>query len=52
MATNKVVINGETKIDLTGDTVTAAVMLAGTTAHGADGAPVTGTIPNGEEMEF
>lgn len=49
---NKVIANGNTLIDLTEDTVMPAFMLADTTAHGADGAPITGTIPNGEEMEF
>ena len=41
---NKVVLaDGTVLIDLTGDTVTAAKLLYGYTAHGADGAPVTGT---------
>ncbi len=35
--------DGTILIDLTGDTVTAATMLSGTTAHGKDGAPITGT---------
>lgn len=47
MATNtynsKVIFNGEVLMDLTGDTVTAASLLKGITAHGKDGAPVTGT---------
>lgn len=44
MAHSKVVLsNGEVLIDLTGDTVEAAKLLAGFTAHGADGEPVTGT---------
>lgn len=41
--TNKVVINGVTKIDLTGDTVTADKILQGFTAHDKSGAPITGT---------
>ena len=42
--TSKVVLGtGEVLIDLTGDTVDAAHLLAGYTAHGADGAPITGT---------
>lgn len=42
--TSKVVLGtGEVLIDLTGDTVDAAHLSAGYTAHGADGAPVTGT---------
>lgn len=41
---SKVVLsNGTTLIDLTADTVTAAGMLSGVTAHGKDGAPTTGT---------
>lgn len=41
---SKVVLsNGTTLIDLTADTVTAADMLSGVTAHGKDGAPITGT---------
>lgn len=40
---NKVVLaDGTVLIDLTGDTVTAQKLLYGYTAHGADGAPVTG----------
>ena len=35
--------NGTTLIDLTGDTVTASDVLSGVTAHGKDGAPITGT---------
>ena len=41
---SKVVLsNGTTLIDLTADTATAADMLSGVTAHGKDGAPITGT---------
>lgn len=40
---NKVVINGVTKIDLTGDTVTASDILSGKTAHDRTGAPITGS---------
>ena len=47
MATNtynsKVIFNGDVLMDLTGDTVTAASLLKGITAHGKDGAPITGT---------
>lgn len=47
MATNtynsKVIFNGEVLMDLTGDTVTPAQLLKGITAHGRDGAPITGT---------
>lgn len=40
---NKVVINGVTKIDLTGDTVDAEHLLEGQTAHDRSGALITGT---------
>lgn len=41
---SKVVLaNGTVLIDLTADTVDASHLLEGYTAHGADGAPVTGT---------
>ena len=40
---SKVVLGtGEVLIDLTADTVAAASLLSGVTAHGADGAPITG----------
>lgn len=42
---NKIIINGETKIDLTGDTVAANKLLSGYTAHDRSGAPITGTCP-------
>lgn len=42
---NKVDVNGQTIIDLTADTVTAASMAAGTTAHNASGAQITGSMP-------
>lgn len=43
---NKVVNaeTGTTLVDLTADTVDAANLAAGYTAHGASGAPVTGTL--------
>ena len=41
---SKVVLsNGTTLIDLTGDTITASDLLSGVTAHGKDGAPITGS---------
>ena len=51
MSYNKVIINGETKIDLTTDTVAADKMLADTTAHDKAGEQVTGTIPVDQEPE-
>ena len=41
---NKVVYDGTTLVDLTADTVTVNVMLAGYTAHDASGAPITGAV--------
>lgn len=41
--TNKVQLGNEVLIDLTQDTVVANKLLSGYTAHGADGAPVTGS---------
>ena len=43
MAVSKVVYGGNVLIDLTGDTVEAAKLLKGITAHGANGEKVTGT---------
>lgn len=40
---NKVIIGGEVKIDLTGDTVTADKLAKGVTAHDKSGAIITGT---------
>lgn len=40
---SKVIINGQTKIDLTADTVDASHLLSGYTAHDRTGAPVEGT---------
>lgn len=41
---NKVIFDGNTLIDLTGDNVASNRMLSGTTAHDASGAPITGDI--------
>lgn len=40
---SKVIINGQTKMDLTSDTVDAQHLLSGFTAHDRTGAPVIGT---------
>lgn len=45
MAVNKIIYNGETLLDLTGDTVTADDLAAGVKATGADGRPVVGLLP-------
>lgn len=44
MGYNKVVINGVTKIDLTGDSVSADKMLSGVTAHDKSGNEVVGIL--------
>ena len=44
---NKIIINGEAKIDLTGDTVDAAHLAEGYTAHDASGAVITGVMTAG-----
>ena len=43
MAISKVVYGGSVLIDLTADTILANKLLAGYTAHGADGEPIEGT---------
>jgi hypothetical protein len=43
MAFNKVIYEGETLIDLTGDTVTPDTLMVGTTAHAANGEVISGT---------
>lgn len=44
---NKVILGSETLFDLTGDTATAADVVAGKTFHLASGAPATGTGSSG-----
>lgn len=44
MAKNKVVYNGNTLIDLTGDTVTANTLLSGATAHDRSGTQISGNV--------
>lgn len=46
MGNSKIVFNAKVLIDLTKDTVAAAKLLEGATAHGKDGEQVTGTILN------
>lgn len=43
MSVNKVEIDGETVLDLTGDTVTSDNLAYGITAHGANGEVIVGT---------
>lgn len=46
---NKVVLGSSTLIDLTADTVTAATLMQGYTAHDKSGAPITGTATGGTD---
>ena len=41
---NKVVLGNETLIDISSDTVDAAHLVSGYTAHNAAGAPITGSL--------
>ena len=50
MGVNRVDFGNDTLIDLSGDTVTAASLLSGYTAHGADGELVTGTAEAGAQV--
>lgn len=50
MAVNKVIYNGKTLIDITGDTVTADKLFKGATAHKADGTAIVGTYTESEEF--
>lgn len=52
MAVNKVEVNGETKLDLTQDTVTPETLLSGATAHNAAGEPITGTAESGSDVSL
>lgn len=47
MAKNKIIYNGNTLIDLTGDTVTADKLMQGYTAHDRSGTIITGTATQG-----
>lgn len=40
---NKIIVNGVTKLDLTGDTITPDKLAAGITAHDKSGTPIEGT---------
>ena len=44
---NQVIVNGETIIDLTTDTVSPEKMPSGVTAHDASGAPIKGSVSTG-----
>lgn len=44
MAISKIILNGVTQMDLTGDTVAAGNLVSPNTAHGADGQAVAGSV--------
>lgn len=50
MAISRVDFGGQTLIDLTNDSVTSASLLAGYTAHGANGEPILGTASGGNTV--
>ena len=52
MAVNKVVYGGQTLVDLTADTVTAATLAEGVTAHDKSGAKITGTMKANTPTQF
>lgn len=52
MAVNKVVYGTTVLVDLTEDTVTAATLMQGYTAHAADGSTIVGTVPNGDNIAY
>lgn len=52
MAVNKVEVNGETKLDLTQDTVTPENLLSGATAHNAAGEQISGAATAGGITNF
>lgn len=47
MAFSKIIFNGSTLMDVTGDTVTASTLIQGNTAHDASGTQITGTASGG-----
>lgn len=49
---NKVIYGGQTLIDLTSDTVSAAKLLSGETAHDKSGAQITGSIASKSGKSF
>lgn len=49
---NHLVINGVTRLDLRSDTVTAATLMQGYTAHAADGSTIVGTVLNGDNLAY
>lgn len=52
MAYNKIVLKGQTLIDLTGDTVTPDTLVVGATAHDKTGVQITGTMEAGGSEKY
>lgn len=52
MPINKIVYDGNTLLDLTSDTVTVGDVVSGITFHLRDGSTATGTLANGNNMEY
>lgn len=52
MACNKIVYDGKTLIDLTGDTVSEDTLVEGATAHNSAGAVVTGNVINTGQGDY
>ncbi|MFR8011274.1 MAG: phage baseplate protein [Clostridia bacterium] len=52
MAINKIVYDGDTLIDLTGDTVTPETLAEGATAHNKSGEQIIGTMVGGSPTEI
>ena len=52
MAINKVVYGNTTLIDLSGDTVSVSDVVSGVTFHLRDGTSGTGTLANGNLLEY
>lgn len=49
---NKVVYGGQTLIDISTDTITAADVSVGVTFHLGSGETATGALPNGNNLEY
>lgn len=52
MPINKVIYGNTTLLDLTSDTVTVSDVVSGVTFHLRDGSIGTGTIANGNNLEY
>ena len=52
MGISKINFGGDTLIDLTNDSVDAASLLKGKTAHNAAGEQIVGEVDDGTEVEY